>query len=118
LALHTQLEIYKAAYGLLNVAVDYVVNMPRPVKAVIGGRIRDLCLNLVVLIASANAAHDKVPFLDELLRDLKQLEILLRICQDKRYISKGQYAQAVELSTSVGKQATGWRRYFAASPVT
>lgn len=31
MAIHTQLPIYKVAYNLLSVAVDYVQNMSRPV---------------------------------------------------------------------------------------
>ena len=42
--------------------------------------------------------------------------VLLRLARDKRLISTGQYAKAVELTQSIGKQATGWRKS-AASPV-
>lgn len=118
MALHTQLPIYKVAYDLLGIAVDYVVNMPRPVKAVIGGRVRDLCLELVVLIATANAARDKRVSIDAMLERLVQLQVLLRLCQDKRYISRPQYARAIELADSLGRQAGGWRKSNAVSPVT
>jgi hypothetical protein len=117
MALHTQLPIYKVAYDLLSVAVDYVQNMPRPFKAAIGGRVRDLCIDLVLLIFKANCARNKGPHLDLLLERLEELQLLLRLCQDKRFISRGQYAQAIELTSSIGKQAGGWKKY-AASPVT
>lgn len=45
MAIHTELPIYKVAYDLLSVATDYVQNMPRPFKAAIGGRVRDLCID-------------------------------------------------------------------------
>ena len=118
MALHTDLPIYKVAYDLLTIAVDYVQNMPRAVKAVIGGRLRDLCLELVLLIAKANSVRNKVPPLDTLLERLEEANRLLRLCQDKRFISKGQYAKAIELTTSVGKQANGWRKKYASSPAT
>ena len=38
MALHTQLPIYKVAYDLLSVAVDYVRNMPRPIISLDDGR--------------------------------------------------------------------------------
>lgn len=117
MALHTTLPIYKVAYDLLSVAVDYVQNMPRPFKAAIGGRVRDLCVDVVLLIFKANCARDKVPYLDALLEQLEELQLLLRLCQDKRFISKTQYAKSVELTTSVGKQANAWRKHYAASPV-
>lgn len=59
MALHTNLPIYKVAYDLLSIAVDYAINMPRPVKAVIGNRVRDLSLDVVLMILRANCASDK-----------------------------------------------------------
>jgi len=118
MALHTELPIYKVAYDLLSIAVDYAQNMPRSIKAVIGGRLRDLCLELLLLILKANCAKNKVPYLDTLLERLEETNLLLRLCQDKRFISKGQYAKAIEITTSVGKQANGWRKYNASSPAT
>ena len=118
MALAKNLPIYKVAYDLLSVAVDYVQNMPRPFKAAIGGRVRDLCIDIVLLILRANCSRDKVPHIEQLRERVEELEILLRLCQDKRFISKPQYARAVELTTSVGKQATGWRNHYAHSPAT
>ena len=117
MALHTSLPIYKVAYDLLSVATDYVQNMPRPFKAAIGGRVRDLCIDLVLLIFKANGARNKVPYLDTLLERLEETQLLLRLCRDKRFISTGQYAKAIELTASVGKQANGWKKHYAASPV-
>lgn len=118
MAYFTQLPIYKVAYDLLSVATDYMQHMPRSVKAMLGGRLRDLCIELVLLIAKANSAINKVPHLDALLERLSETELLLRLCQDKRFISQKQYAAAIELTISVGKQAGGWRKQNASSPVT
>jgi hypothetical protein len=118
MAIHRQLPIYKAAFDLLSVAVDYVVNMPRSFKAAIGGRVSGLCVEIVLQILRANSARDKVPHIETLLERVAELELLLRLCVEKRFISRPQYAKAVELTTSVGKQANGWRRHYAASPVT
>ena len=117
MALHTQLPIYKVAYDLLSVSTDYVQNMPRPFRVSIGGRVRDLCVDLVLLVFKANCARNKIPLLDSLLDRLEELNLLLRLCRDKRFISIGQYAKAIELTTSVGKQANGWRKHNASSPV-
>lgn len=110
MALHTELSIYKAAYGLLGVATDYVKNMPRSIKPILGAHMNKLCIRLVLLVARTNAARNKVPLLETLLERVSELEILLRLCRDKRYISTGQYAKAIELTTSVGRQANGWKK--------
>lgn len=118
MALHTSLPIYKVAYDLLSVSVDHVQNMPRAFKAAIGNRVRELCVDVVLLIFRANCARDKVPHITDLLERTEELQLLLRLCVDKRFISRKQYAQAVELTTSVGKQAQGWRNHYVTSPAT
>jgi hypothetical protein len=110
MALHTQLPIHKLAYDLLGLAVDLVRNMPRDVKATLGSTIRDECLRMLLLIAKANAAGDKVPHITALLEARETVELLLRTCHDKRFISHAQWARAVELTESIGKQAGGWRK--------
>lgn len=118
MALHTKLPIYKVAYDLVGVAVDYVRSMPRDIKSVIGARVRDLSLDVVLMILRANCAAEKAPYLVALLEQVSELELLLRLCMDKRFISKSQYSKAIELTTSVGKQANAWRKHYAASPAT
>lgn len=110
MALHTNLPIYKVAYDLLNVVADMVKNMPRDFKRSIGGKVNDECVEIVVLIFRANCAREKAPHLGELIERLQVIELLIRLSRDKRLISTGQYAKAIELTGSVGKQAGGWRR--------
>jgi len=85
-------------------------NMPRDFKATIGSKLRDECVDIVVLIFRANVSRDKVPHLEGLIERLQVSELLLRLARDKRMISIGQYAKVVEMTTSIGKQAGGWRR--------
>jgi len=110
MATHTNLPIYKVAYDLLDVVTDLSKNMPRDVKQSIGGKISSECIEIVVLIFRANVAIDKAPHLMELIERLQVAELLIRLAKDKRLISQGAYAKAVELTTSIGKQANGWRR--------
>jgi len=115
MALHTQLPIYKVAYDLLDIVTDLVKNMPRDFKQSIGGKIGAECVEIVVLIFRANCAREKAPHLVDLIERLQVAELLIRLSCDKRLISKAQYARAVELTNSIGKQANGWRKS-AASP--
>ncbi len=110
MAITSTLPIYKVAYDLLNSITDLAKNMPRDFKQSIGGKLRDECVEVVVLIFRANCARDKAPHLGQLMERLQVTELLLRLSRDKRLISTKQYAQAIELTNSVGKQASGWRR--------
>ncbi|CAN7640406.1 four helix bundle protein [Paraburkholderia terricola] len=109
MAIHTQLPIYKVAYDLLDVVTDLVKNMQRDFKRSIGEKINVECIEITVLVFRANVAQDKVPHLMELLERLQVIELLVRLAMDKRLISRPAYANAVELTTSIGKQANGWR---------
>ncbi len=111
MAIHTTLPIYKVAYDLLDVITDLSKNMPRDIKQSIGGKLRDECVEIVVLIFRANVSRDKAPHLISLVERLQVSELLLRLSRDKRLISTGQYAKAIELTGSIGKQANGWRSY-------
>lgn len=110
MANHTTLPIYKVAYDLLNVVTELVKNMPRDFKRSIGGKIADECVEIVVLIFRANCAEEKAPYLSDLIERLQVANLLLRLSKDKHLISVGQYAQAIELINSVGKQSVGWRK--------
>lgn len=110
MALHTSLPIYKVAYDLLNIITDLSKDMPRDFKASIGGKLRDETVEIVNLIFRANVAVEKVPYLTKLIERLQVTELWLRVSRDKRIISTKQYARAVELTQSIGKQAGGWRR--------
>ena len=110
MAIHTDLPIYKVAYDLLDVVTDLVKNMQRDFKRSIGEKIANECIEITVLVFRANVAQDKAPHLLELVERLQVIELMVRLAMDKRLISKPAYAKAVELTTSIGKQANGWRR--------
>ncbi len=116
MALHSTLPIYKVTYQLLMLATEITRHMPRDFKATMGAKVREECLELVVLIYRANAATDKVPHLDRMIERLQVTELLFRLAADLRLIAVKQYARAIELTAAVGKQANGWRKYSAKSP--
>lgn len=109
MAMHTELPIYKVAYDLLSLATDITRNIPRDLKAGLGAKVRDECIEVLVLIARANSALDKRPHLTSLVERVQVIEFLLRVFRDKRFISVPQHAAAIQLTTSIGKQATRWK---------
>jgi hypothetical protein len=117
MAIHTKLPIYKVTYDLLDVVTEITSHMRRDFKASIGARISDECVALLVLVYRANVARDKLQHLEDLLERVQVAELLLRLSKDKRLISVAQYARAIQLTDSIGKQANGWRKASAASPV-
>jgi hypothetical protein len=51
MALHTELQIHKGAEELLGITLNLVRNIPRDLKQVVGSKLRDECLEVLVLIA-------------------------------------------------------------------
>lgn len=113
MGLHTDTEIYRTAYDLLKVTTQAARNMPRDVKLLVGGKIRDELLEAFDAIYTANVAKDKVPHIESVRRSILRVEILLRQSVDMRFITRPAYAQAARLTQSIGKQATAWRKYSA-----
>jgi hypothetical protein len=116
MALHTQLQIYKTTYDFTALVFQYVANMERKYKRSIGERLEKLSTELVELIYRANCSRNKLPLLFELSERLQVIELMLRLAHDLRLLSHDQYARAVQLTSSIGKQNTGWRKASSASP--
>ncbi|MFD2641807.1 four helix bundle protein [Pseudomonas japonica] len=110
MALHTDLEIHKVAEELLGLALDLVRNIPRDLKQVVGSKIRDECLQVLVLIGRANMSRDRLAHLNQLLESVWMLNYLLRALTTRGFISKGQHATAMKLTASVGRQANAWKK--------
>lgn len=113
MGLHTDTEIYRTAYELFAVTTKAARNMPRDVKLLVGGKIRDELLEAFEGIYLANVAKDKVPHIDLVRRSILRVELLLRQSVDLRFITRPAYAQAVKLTQSVARQASGWRKHSA-----
>ena len=110
MALHTDLEIHKVAEELLGLSLDLVRNIPRDLKQVVGAKIRDECLQVLVLIGRANMTRDKLPHINLLLESIWMLNYLLRALTNRGLISKGQHAKAMMMTVSIGRQAKAWKK--------
>jgi hypothetical protein len=110
MAIHTQLPIYRVAEDLLDVVADLACNMRRNFKRLVGEKIASECVEVMVLVFRANVARDKGPHLATLIERLQTIEMMLRHAERKHLISRAGYARAIELTTSIGKQANGWQR--------
>jgi hypothetical protein len=116
MAMHTDLSIYKAASGLLQMATNLTRNIPRELKQSLGRRVIDECIDVLMLIARANAARDKRPHLIDLVEKVQVIELLMRLFKDSRFISVPQHAATMEVTTSIGKQANAWKRSTPSAP--
>lgn len=118
MALHTDTEIYKATYDLAKLVTELVANMPRNYKADFGAELRRRCMALVMRTYEANTTEDKPPVLQRMRQEVEAVNLCLRLAVDLRLVSRPQYARAIALTDSIGKQATGWQKHSERALVT
>lgn len=111
MALHTDTEIYRATYDLCKLVTELVANMQRNYKADFGAELRKRCMALVMRTYEANTSEDKAPILRRMRQEVEAVNLSLRLAKDIRQISIKQYARAIAITESIGKQATGWLKH-------
>jgi len=110
MALHSELPIYKTGCDLLALALRVQEQMPRSMKRSLGEKINAHCVDMLDLMAMANATQraQRVAHIELLLSKQRAATVLLRVGHDCRYIPTSLWAQSVQLLGSIGKQAGGW----------
>ena len=118
MALHTDLPIYRSGVQLLTLAVKVQEQMPRSMKRILGEKITQHCVDMLDLMALANATrHEaRAGHIEELLTRKRAAEVLLRVSHDSRYLSPKLWADSIELLGSIGKQAGGWLKNASKAP--
>jgi hypothetical protein len=122
MSLAQQLDIYKAADALLALSLQLQAQVPRAYRVAVGQRISNECADILLTVAKANAARDESRVLQiaRLLEHLEAATVLLRAGHNLKIVSKKVWAESIELTDSVGKQAHGWlkasRKSLSAAP--
>ena len=111
MALHTSLPIYATGGKLLALAIRIQIQMPRAVKRALGDLVMGHCIDMLNLMALANASMTKaarVDHIEKLLELQRAVQILLRVSFDEKFLSHKLWGEATLLMDSIGKQAGGW----------
>jgi hypothetical protein len=110
MALHTELPIYKTGCDLLALAIKVQEQMPRGVKRSLGDKISQHCVEMLDLMALANATQhaERAAHINKLLTHLRAATVILRVSHDARYVSHKLWADSVQLLGSIGNQGGGW----------
>ena len=109
MAIHDQLPIHRTGVRLLALALKVQEQMPRSMKRILGEKITQHCVDMLDLMALANASKDaRASYIQELLTRQRAVTVLLRVGHDGRFLSTKVWSESVELLGSIGKQAGGW----------
>ena len=118
MALHTELPIYKTGTDLLQLAFNVQAQLPRQVRRSLGETIVDHCVEILNLMAMANASKRdaRAKHIEALLVRHNALTSLLRVGFNAKWISHGLWGASVQLLQSIGAQAGGWLKYANRAP--
>lgn len=110
MALHTELPIHRTGVALLSLAFKVQEQMPRGVKRSLGEKLSQHCVDMLDLMALANATkgHERAEHIRQLMSHQRALTVLLRVSHDSRYVSHKLWADSVLLLDSIGRQGGGW----------
>ena len=113
--LHSDLPIYRTGVQLLNLAINAQVQMPRSVKRLLGDKITQHCVEMLDLMALANATQraERAEYIEQLMTHLRATTVLLRVSHDSKHISHKLWADSVLSLGSIGKQGGGWLKHAA-----
>jgi hypothetical protein len=110
MALHSDLPIHRTGVLLLTLAYKAQEQMPRAVKRSLGEKIAQHCVDMLNLMALANATQraERAGYIQQLMTHLRTVTVLLRVSHDSRYVSHALWGESVLLLDSIGKQGGGW----------
>lgn len=110
MAIHTELPIYRTGIELLNLAVSVQEQLPRSLKRIMGEKITQHCVDILELMALANASQREVraSHIQALLTKQRAVTVMLRVVFDRRHLSPKLWAESVRLLGKIGSQAGGW----------
>ena len=110
MALHSDPPIYRTGVQLLSLALKVQEQMPRAVKRSLGDKITGHCMEMLDLMALANATQraERAAHINRLMTHLRATTVLLRVSHDSRHVSPALWAQSVQLLGSIGAQGGGW----------
>src|SRR4051812_25121208 len=99
MSLHTDLPIHKTGCALLALAIKAQQQMPRGVKRSLGDKISHHCVEMLDLMALANATQhvERAGYIQQLLKHLRTTTVLLRVSHDSQHVSHGLWAESVQL---------------------
>lgn len=106
-------QIYLDSRKLLDVILDVTPNFPRAYKYTIGNKMHEIAIALISEISAAYINRDRATRIQHLINfqaEFEVLKTLIRIAGERKWIlGQSRHADIIELTDTIGKQATAWK---------
>ncbi|GGH62294.1 hypothetical protein GCM10010975_26850 [Comamonas phosphati] len=108
--MHHRLPIHRKGRELLKLAFLIQQHMLRGQKRLLGEKITLLCIEMVDLMAIANASRGELraQAIRDVLQRVRTLETLLQVGHELKAVTTPAWAKAIELLSDIGRQGGGW----------
>lgn len=110
MAIYTNLPIYKATYTLMLNVSRMMPHLPRDCRYTLGQDVRHKIMEITVLVYRTNRTRNKAPIIARMRETLLEVQVLIRLMSDMRYISENKYIELTEQTASMSKQMASWEK--------
>lgn len=112
MARYEHLPIYQTAMESTVYFETIVRNFSRYNKYTIGSDLRNKSRQVACQIMKVNSLQDKREGLEELVADIEELKLLIRLCNETRaFHNPNSYHRSSELIASLSRQAQAWHKH-------
>lgn len=111
MALHYDLPVYKDTFKMIQMIYAYTQDFPRDYKYTLGQDMKHDAMVLMRSIYRANRSkQNRVESLDEFLDNFELLKLEVRLAAELKLLSRRKQAALAQLTDSIGRQISGWRK--------
>lgn len=106
-------RIYIDCRSLLDEILNITVDFPRNYKFTLGSKMQEYAVESLNDISGAylnRSLEIRIEYLTNFQTKFETLKTLIRIAGERKWISLKKFARLSELTTSIGKQSTAWRK--------
>ena len=104
----SEMQAVTKMYDVIRWLMPQVAKLPRSHKFILGDRITNLALDVLMLLVEAQYTRQKLDLLGQANRTLEQLRYLLRLCKDLELFSMRRYEYIAREINEAGTFIGGW----------
>lgn len=110
MANYTELNVYKATYGLLFEVLSASKSFHRDFKYTIGENLKNELINAMMQIWRANSTHSKQSNILQARESVEKCRLYLRLLYDLRQINMDSFTKWNSTIQNISKQLSGWEK--------
>ena len=105
---HDELPVFQKWTKFLGWLLDVTQKFPRRTRFTFASRVDNLAIDVLEKITEAAYTKDKIGLLRQINLNIEKLRVLLRLCNEKRFLSDAAYKHAIYELFEAGKMVGGW----------